>query len=663
MGHLHNALANLQATLPNTWINAITPPTADDIGDPQIVANIELQVATILDPVATSFFDFLNFSIIEGEYVEDIVTYETLLTDIENYLNLIANFDITGFPQITSVCQEKFRGTFYNAVRRSLKSYKILLDFVKHHLDYHPNTSIILQTVKRDADDATDTNSTAEEMSALFQLNLGVASIDHTLSFGESTFSRLLRIQNSLRNLSTSTPAKEILEKKCGFLLYKISFRLKQSQQNFLYGIDFNYTAVQLNPIADFSEYNDIINGHYNESVVSPAFFVTRCSNAFNKFNTAASTLDLNDYHALIKYFKDDKKDLAKLYQLKNHYNIFYTSAQATNPSLFDKNAYNITYCYLLNNILSLELDKKELKIENWQAKLKQCTNMAEQLLNRNFFPYYKIVKEFLGTEIWNQFSKSDYDFTIISSLISEYELNLTKLIEHVGICDETDYLPFQNSYSNCLVPITDSTGVQRNCFISSSFAIPLNYKKFKEELEIYKAKLTQFNTTLNIQTLIDEDRKDIKKVKQEIERTDKRHIEILSIFAALVMFVSNEIQIFSKIPNMGDAVAYTLFFAFGLGLFVLMIWFITRPDGIRKIALTWMHWFVIVIFSLGLISAIAYASYAKFHESNNQRQIRKMNFLIDSLQHARAIDSLSRQLIVKKSPAKDSIEKKPSLK
>ena len=89
----------------------------------------------------------------------------------------------------------------------------------------------------------------------------------------------------------------------------------------------------------------------------------------------------------------------------------------------------------------------------------------------------------------------------MIRGLIDEYKINLTKLIENVGICEETDYLPFQKNYDSCKVTIPDSSGTNRVCFISSSFALPLNYKELKEELEddepVSKSLLNESSTPL----------------------------------------------------------------------------------------------------------------------------------------------------------------------
>ncbi|SFF09271.1 hypothetical protein SAMN05518672_1162 [Chitinophaga sp. CF118] len=640
MAYIDDALTYIQTDLTFDWATQYnTTLPSDNVDNNDDKALLEVTIAEKLDIVATGLFEQLNFSVLSGEYVSNIADHRQKVDNIENYIQQIANFDIPGFPNITLVAQELFQTNFYYSLRQTLKRYKSLLDFVESHLVYHPNTSQIFYVIKNDGDKRKDANGAAKQLDKLFDLNVELAQIDHSISFSKSYFTNLLLIQDQLKNFRISNTATELLLKKCGFLLYKISYRLKQSQKNYLYAIDFNYSTVQLNEIAEFRNFNEIIKGHYGSNFNNPIYDQRR-DTALSKLENDVD-LNLDDFHALIKYYKDDIGDLSKLKGLRTPYQQYY-DGQLTSSSPFDKKALHIVHCYLENNILSLELDKKEFTLENWKVKLKEYTDKADTFKNKNFFPYYKILTQFLKEEISKQFKATNYDLNIISNLIASYKRNLTSLVENVGICEETDYLAFQNSYDGCKIIITDSSGTLRTCFISSSFVLPLNYKEIKEELESFKAELNKFNSMFEIQKMIDADRNDVKLVKQEIEKTDKRHIEILSIFAALVMFVSNEIQIFSKIPNMGDAVIYTLFFAYGLGLFVVMIWFITRPEGVKWKNLPISHGFIASFFLMGLVTAIVYVGITKFSKGTKEAQLEYLQFKIDSLQKAKVIDSLS---------------------
>ncbi|WDZ98703.1 hypothetical protein [Mucilaginibacter sp. SJ] len=633
MSHIDAALTHIRTQLPSTWTSQFSNLiTRDDVNDKAYVLSIEVAVASILDRVATPFFEHLNLSVISGEYVTDLIWHKNKLIELENYVkNDVADIDISAYPEMEAVAQEEFKANFLFPVNQTLKKYRSLIEFVDRHLIYQSNTSTLFSVIKNDSEKVKDGNSAARENAKVFQLNVRLSQIDHSLSFQESDFRDLLLIDDHLKN-TTSISYVDILQKKCGFLLYKLSFRLQESHQNYLYAINFNYSTVQLSKVADFNEFNDVIEGHYDDGLPPPNYIVKRDA-ALHKFETAG-ILTLNDYHILIKYFKDNKRDLGSLENLRTKYEQYYTGRNGF--SLFDQKASDVTFCYLDNNILSLELDQGKLELDNWEEKLKKYTDRAEQRKNKNFFPYYKIINKYLKSEIERQFESNESKLTEIHNLIAKFEENLKRLIENLGICEETDYLAFQNNYEGCKVMINNSIA----CFVASSFVLPLNYKKLSEEIEEYRMDRLKFNSMYEIEKMIDADRKVVKGVKEEIERTDKRNIEILSIFSAIVMFVSNEIQIFSKVANVKDAVAFTLFFAFGLGLFVLMIWFVTRPEGVKLKNFNFIHWFMITLFSLGLSSGIGYLYFSK-PVINNANELQKLQFKIDSVKKVKVLDSL----------------------
>jgi len=596
MGYLSDAFENLKIALTPTWTDVWNVSVVkDDTTDIDYVSDIELQITTQLNPVVNAFYENLNLSILCGEYVLEITAYKERLTAIEEYIrNNIAYIELPSFPAVSAMAQDLVETNFYRPVHDSLRNYQMLLDVVEQHLVYKNNTSTIFRLLKDEVQMGKDTDSTIRELASLFRLNVKLSEIDHTISLTEQDFTSLLLSQERLKTVSATTSSLNIISKKCEFLLYKLSFRLQQSQQNYLYAIDFNYSTVEPKEIAEFDSFNAIIKGHYDIGN-KPPLYKHRFERALIRYEQAGN-LSFDDYHALTKYFKDETKDIQKLNELLKRYKELYERESPT-ASPFNKRAFDITYCYLENNILSLELDLGEFNLENWQSKLRSYTERADTFKNKNFFPYYKIINKFLGEQITKLFSSKTNNLLILNKLIHQYEVNLSNLIKNVGICEETDYLAFQNDYAGGMVSIEDNLGQSRDCFIASSYVLPLNYKEIREELEIYKAELNKFKSMYGIQELIDADRKDVQAVKHEIEKTDKRHIEILSIFAALVMFVSNTIQIFSKATNFTDAVTYTLFFAYALGLFVLMIWFITRPEGVSLANLKFTHKFTFFIF------------------------------------------------------------------
>ena len=653
MTHLNTALTQLQLDLPvATWVSLFSTVIVDDnIDDNQNKVTAQLSLLNVLNPASIKFYKELNFSIISGEYVQDLDGAEVFISQIETFVTSLANFDVTGFPYMTLFSQQVFTESFLQPVRRSLRQYNALISVIARRISHQAGASMIFHEV---IDDPVSSNnfSAAISLSKLFQVNVNISEIDHRLSYDKTTFKRLLLLQNQLTKLALPSPELELITAKCGFLLYKLSFRLQQSKKSFHYAIDFSYSTVQLTEITQFVRYNDIIKGHYDKGM-NPSGFNTRVAAAQLKFGAPNNILNLDDFHALIKKYKDVEPDIPRLVALKNKYEAWYNRATNQTISPFDKRAYDIDFCYIENNLFSLELDQKKINLENWETKLESYTNRATNLNNSNFFPYYKVIDKFLGPEIKRQFKQNDEQgLIVIKELLVKYEDNLNLLILNTGICEETEYIAFQANYETAITDFIDSHGSVHKCFVSSAFVLPLDYSKFKDELEAYKAELTKFRTMYGIQKLLQKDHKAIQKVKEEIDKTDKRHIEILSIFAALVMFVSSEIQIFSKIVYMRDAVTFTLFFAYGLGLFVLMIWFITRPNGIKRKSFSFSHRLIFGLFLVGTLIGIAYAFFGGLPKSETDKKVEQMQ---------KEIEILRQQLLTK--PDKIQPVKVPELK
>jgi hypothetical protein len=633
MVHLNTALSQLQTDLPQAaWVNSFSNViTDDDVDNDQNKLTAELALLSVLNPATTKIYKELNFSVISGECIQDLSSATALISQIETFITSLANFDVAGYPGMTLFSQQVFSESFLQPLRRSLRQYNALISVVNRRISHQAGSSMIFHEIV-ELPIPSDKVSVAGTLAELFYVNVNISEIDHRLSYNKSTFKRLLLFQNQLTNLSLPSAELELITAKCGFLLYKLSFRLQQSKKRFDYGIDFNYSTVQLTEIPQFAAYNDIIKGHYDKGM-NPPGFDSRANAAQTKYGVPANILNLDDYHALIKKYKDAEPDISRLLALKNKYEAWYN--QVTNQAIspFDKRAYDIGFCYIENNLFSLELDQKKVNLENWENKLESYTNRATTLNNSNFFPYYKIIDKFLGPEIKRQFKQNDEKgLTVIKELLLKYDDNLKLLILNTGICEETEYIAFQADYNAATTNFIDSQGTSHKCFVSSAFVLPLEYSKFKEELETYRAELTKFRTMYDIQRLLQKDHKAIQKVKEEIDKTDKRHIEILSIFAALVMFVSSEIQIFSKIVYMRDAVTFTLFFAFSLGLFVLMIWFITRPKGIKRKALSYSHMLIFSLFIAGTVLGVVYAFFGDLPKSKTDKQVEKMQKEIKTL-------------------------------
>jgi hypothetical protein len=636
MIHLDNSLNSLINNLNDQWSASLVTIINATLSDQENNSLLELGIVSILEPILSNAFDDLNRSLIEGEYANDIDIALQKLKDIESHITTRANFTIPGYPDFTVFSQGVFTEKFLLVLRAAVRYYKKLLDAVHNRLNFEPQVTTLFHLYN----DPIADNFDSQQDLKLFDLNIQVAIIDHTLSFDNLTLQKLVSIGHILEDIASVGSVSDILKKKCSFLVSKLSHRL-DSEKTSQYSIEFDYRPITSVNVPELEYYDEIIKGHYDD--VKTDKFNLRYKLALETFNNAPDTLDFDGYHALIKYYKDIKPNLKKIEEVRLSFINFYDN---TSPlSLFDLKARDIVFCYIENNLLSLELQKGLFNIDNWESKFLEYTLKADSFKNSNFFPYFKIIDQFLLPAIELQFKKDYINFDIVNRLISAYEVNLIKMSDNLKICQQTNYMSFQLDIDGCQTLITDTNGISWNCFISSSFVLPHNYSEWWQVTDNFRADLLKFKAMRDLRSSLRLDIEEIYQVKNRLAESDKRHIEILSIFAAIVMFVSNEVQMFSHMKSVAEAVVFTLFFAYALGLFVLLIWFVTRPMAVNLWKLPTTHYILLIFFSVGFFAAggylyidakdVGYIYKNKGIELKSQIRLYKDSITLDSLKQS----------------------------
>jgi len=201
------------------------------------------------------------------------------------------------------------------------------------------------------------------------------------------------------------------------------------------------------------------------------------------------------------------------------------------------------------------------------------------------------------------EFSKPDQDFDKIKAIIAELEVCIKKLFENYEWAADSNFLAYQLPFKECLVDAPLDNKETLSIFLASSFILPINFEKIRNEIQQIKTDFVKYKTMLDIHTSISAEKEEIKKIKIQIDQTEKKYIEILSIFAAIVLFASGEIQLFKDVQNPELAGRFMFMWGYGLAVFVLLIWMITRDYQIK---VSNIHWVLIVIFILATYIAIA---------------------------------------------------------
>ena len=135
--------------------------------------------------------------------------------------------------------------------------------------------------------------------------------------------------------------------------------------------------------------------------------------------------------------------------------------------------------------------------------------------------------------------------------------------------------------------------------FISSSYVVPVDYEKEEKRIEKLQSDLIKLKAIIEAKKSIDSailklraENKSLQKevrslkensitetkritdtVQSDLKENQKSNIQILAIFAGIVIFASGTIQIFKGASNIKDATIFMLLFASALSIISLSIW------------------------------------------------------------------------------------------
>ena len=188
-------------------------------------------------------------------------------------------------------------------------------------------------------------------------------------------------------------------------------------------------------------------------------------------------------------------------------------------------------------------------------------------------------------------------DCNVVKPYIIKLEVSLRDSYENYEWCKDKNFLSFQLPANECKIKYAEY-----NIFLSSSFVLPINYEKILRELTELSRKLEKYKTLFEVHENLKSEKTIIKELRENIEKNDRRSIEILGIFAAIVLFTSSSVQIFSiKGVDFKQALKFMLCYSYSLTLFIFLIWLITR-ENIKSV--TTIH--KIFFFALAITAVIS---------------------------------------------------------
>lgn len=531
-------------------------------------------------------FNELNLSILSGEYVKVEVS-ENKLNELSSINTSVLQIEISEDQpeELIFKIQNELLLPFSNSVNSSIKEYQQLIHRLKRDLK-NDDYSLLFEAVSIKQSFSTNRSLELEtiRLNHIFLLNIRLATIDHNLSVKKEILRELLIIRNELKQVLISNSfLNKVIADKCNYLIKKIIIKFNEDDKNYLYAFDFEDKLLGIDELTVkyFKDFDEITNAHYGLGENHSQLRRRLIREAQDK-KLFDEPISLRNYHALIKEYKDNTKNLSQINNLTNQYVEYYNKIKNT-VNQFDRKALDTTYNYIENNKFSFSLIHKDSNDKTIAEKYSKIKDLQADTQIKNYFPSYKY-SLYLSQNIDKVIKLSDVDTDKLRENIDMLEDVLKDSYKNYEWCVDKNFLAFQLPFDEAKIEYIEGDNTY-SLFLASSFILPVNYEEIKRELNEIRRKLDKFNTLLEVHENLKNEKSIIKDIRAGIEKNDKRSIEILSIFSAIVLYASGSIQIFSKIDSLNQALLFMITFAAGLSTFILLILMIVQPTEKIKIS------------------------------------------------------------------------------
>lgn len=539
---------------------------------------------------------FINKTILEGTYITTPNIFKTLNA---KFLELSAiSEEYTHIKSVDPKTIKNYLDTYMYQINMSLLFVGKINRLYSQGIPTFTNLEIFL--------DKKNTIFTKyEDLIQLLEYNIELSKIDHLFINEESLIKELFKYKNDIKNIRITVSLVKDTELRNSFndithaLLLKVEFLIdkwrarhsfKLKDENFKY-IDL-FTDKRYSDITRIQEYKSKIlylynvNGHDSSSILRKEYqkILSKCK--VNELITNINTLNklnLFDLHTLIKYYKDEVKDSQKLKKLIQ----VFRNKENNNRS---ENIHNI-FCihiskqYCLNNYFSLYcdeflkstdgIDKLEYRINKFTEEYLQIKKESTHLTD-NFFLDFKFLKTSL-LFLEKQFLKNkDNTHDIIKRTSDFFNVTLQKTI---NVFDSKIQWSLKNNNYIFKLPFEESLVKYKdiNIYFSSSFLLP----KINDEILDARNFLSSDYQKLNLKYSTEHEIQDIYNLKEDYKKENKKTIEIVTLFTAIVSFIVGSIGGFKFITDIYSAISFVAIFGLCLLSFVLTIMKLIRKDGI----------------------------------------------------------------------------------
>ncbi|WP_342084797.1 hypothetical protein [Dyadobacter sp. OTU695] len=605
-----------------------------------------LALSQLLGDFSNGFYRSLNLSVISGEYVSHpsfVQNLDSLTSKLsESYLVDQDSVEDLGANRLNDLIISCFR-----IYKSSIDQYRYL--YAQVHREFTASDGIhSFDAIKNESFSGLhpSLHAVLGLASDFRSTNIALAINDHYPVVGPDKLRQLILIREELRDRSYgSDQVFRILLDKCTFLLRKLQFRYDLNKMKYQYMVDFVERELGTEDLVQdyFGEFDRITELHYDIDSRNRIQEFSHYYHISNGKYARRESLTYSDFHCIVKYQKHANPNWNKLIEICDR---FKEEAAEIAESAFNKRAREITSNYFANNKLSAKIGIPGTGIDTVLNEISEIEFLQKETKVHNYFPFLKvcnyIIKEL--DILFSSGKKSEYadNFETIKKLLDHLREYESLLREKFKWCKEHRFLAFQLPYEECVQEITVNEE-RIKVFLASSFVLPINYPIVEKEISDISTQLSAYETISKFQSSISDDLSQIKNIKETIDKTDKRHIEILSVFAAIVLFVSSNIQIFTRTETVAQALRFMLVFGYVLVLFVVLIWLITRETVFSLRKIPWIHRIILILLFAATIASFHLSSDI-FTDDKSRSAIKKDSIsrvYIDSLIQVRVNKAL----------------------
>ena len=532
MSYLNDCREFLAKEFPNEWIEEYLIIN-EATGENGFNCHFDIKLKKVLK----KYPEFFINSIITGEYI-DSNNFTSILHEVTIKIEELTTYD--------------FENLSYTAFQELNKFNKYLMYFVTKYIGFqkyissynsNSNSHLIFKLEKDNI-----INEYASSLLSTFLAFISLYTFEHFLSEKLEFIRLILNWENRLEESDIDERYHQVFRAKIQFLKFKLLYRYKLNLESDINsefvstGYLVNNEEVPLNQIpTNPVQYEELkaweiylINHYHIDQHIDKKYF----NDEFNKIkNIQIENRNIIQLHFCIKYFKDVVQDKKNLKHIVNEIERRYT---IKNDFIYGK-----IYLYALNNLLSIYCKFKDnKKIISVSKKIEVFQNQTQ---NKNFFCDLKLL-DYKSQEL---FKKIDESKGITGFNGDKYKDDFAKLEElikktrnRINWSDSHQNLVFQLDYNDSVVNVSNFNLPIKKIYFPSSFVLPIathenliEFNKIEELFLAYKTKYELYNNLLP-------DINSIKEAKEDIKRIEKKSLETITVFTAIISFIVGSIVV-----------------------------------------------------------------------------------------------------------------------